>query len=163
MIEKQLKEKEYTNYINEHIMNIRLAYIKYGEILCKKLNISNHQLLLNINKHDQSKYSEKEFDSYRQYFYPCSNETKNEELFNKAWEHHYKENPHHPEYWIDDDSNTINDMPNIYITEMLLDWEAMSMKFNNNTYDYYMKNKDSKPFTIKTKKIIDSVIDIFKE
>lgn len=163
MIEKQIKEKEYTKYINEHIMNIRLAFTVYGDILCKKLNIPNKQLILNINNHDLSKYSEEEFDGYRQYFYPCSNEIKNEELFNRAWKHHYEENKHHPEFWVDSFTNEITDMPPTYIAEMLLDWEAMSIKFSNNTYDYYKKERNKKPLSDNTKKIIDNIIDIFKE
>ena len=42
--------------------------------------------------------------------------------------------------------------------EMILDWEAMSMKFGGNTYDYYIKNRDTKSFTEKDKKILDIVL-----
>ena len=38
--------------------------------------------------------------------------------------------------------NNIKDMPNIYIAEMLCDWEAMSIKFNDSTYEYYKKERD---------------------
>lgn len=163
MEEKKLKEKEYLNYINGHIMNIRTAYIKYSEKLCKALNISERELMCNVTIHDQSKYFEEEFEGYRQYFYPCSNEKKDEKIFNDAWEHHYNINKHHPEFWVNEYTNEPEDMPIIYIAEMLLDWEAMSMKFGDNTYEYYMKNRDKKPFSDNTKKIIDSVIDIFKK
>lgn len=162
-MEKDLKEKEYLTYIHEHISNVKIASIKYGPQLCELLNVSHIQLMMNITNHDQSKYSPEEFDGYRQYFYTCSNEEKNKELFDQAWIYHQNHNPHHPEYWIDrSEDGTIKDMPPLYIAEMLLDWEAMSMKFNNTTYDYYMKNKDKKPFSENTKKFIDKVIHIFK-
>lgn len=163
MKEKEIKEKEYLEYINEHIRNVRIACTKYGERLAKTLNISERELNAIAARHDESKYYEEEFEGYRQWFFPCSNETKDKKLFDKAWEHHYTVNKHHPEFWMDTYNNEPEDMPPIYIAEMLLDWEAMSMKFNNNTYDYYMKEKDKKPFSENTKKILDEVIDIFKK
>lgn len=149
--ELERKEKEYIKYIEEHIANVKIAHQKYGNKLCKILNIAPIILSYKINEHDKSKYSEEEFNGYRQWFYPCSFEHRNEELFNKAWEHHYMYNQHHPEYW-----NI--DMPPIAIAEMILDWEAMSMKFGGNTYDYYIKNRDTKSFTEKDKKILDIVL-----
>lgn len=158
--EKQLKEKEYLAYINEHIANVRLAYEKYGKQLCEVLNISQYELLSNINKHDQSKYLEIEFNGYRQYFYPCSDETKDKTLFDLAWIHHQNHNPHHPEYWIDRSSSKykIMDMPLVYIAEMLLDWQAMKIKFGGNNYEYYIENRDTKPFSDNTKAILDKVV-----
>lgn len=162
MSEKELKESNYRNYINNHISNVKIAFIKYGKILAKEFNINYNTLSDHINNHDHTKYSEEEFEGYRQYFHPCSDETPNKELFDLAWRHHYKNSPHHPEYWVDEDNNIIIDMEPIYIAEMLLDWEAMSMYFNNNTYDYYMKEKDNKPLSENTKKFIEKVINIFK-
>lgn len=159
--EQILKEREYHKYIHEHILNVSRAYNKYADILCKKLNISKYSLGIMIYNHDRSKYSEEEFSGYRQWFFPCSDETKNKEWFDQAWEHHYKNNSHHPEYWINS-FGEIENMPPINIAEMLLDWEAMSMKFGGTTYEYYMKERDNKPFSEFTKKTIDSVIDIFK-
>lgn len=156
--ELSIKENEYLNYINDHISNVRLAYEKYGEILCKLLNIKNYSLLNNVRHHDESKYTSAEFEGYRQYFYTCSDETKNEESFNYAWIHHQNYNAHHPEYWVDRSTNEIKDMPPLYIAEMLLDWEAMSMAFGGNTYDYYIKNRDKKPLSENTKNILDSVV-----
>lgn len=161
MIERDVKEQEYLEYINEHISNIKLAHKKYGEELCNLLKINKLELAVNIAIHDASKYSLEEFDAYRLYFYPCSDEEKDKELFNKAWKHHYTINKHHPEYWVDGDN--IKDMPNLYIAEMLLDWEAMSMKFGSNTYEYYKKERDIKPFSDTTKKTIDQIINIFKK
>ena len=159
--EKQIKEQEYTNYINQHVLNVSVAYNKFSDILCRKLDISPYKLGIQVFNHDKSKYSDEEFDGYRQWFYPCTTEVRNKELFDKAWEHHYKNNSHHPEYYLDADGDPL-DMEIIDIAEMLLDWEAMSMKFGGSTYDYYMKNRDNKPLSEYTKGVIDNVIDIFK-
>lgn len=156
--EKELKEKEYLSYINEHISNVQLSFEKYGEQLCKILNIKYYDLLNNVRHHDESKYTDIEFEGYRQYFYPCSDEEKNKDMFDLAWIHHQNHNPHHPEYWIDRSENNIKDMPPIYIAEMLLDWEAMRIKFGGTTYEYYIKNRDKKRLSENTKKIIDYVI-----
>ena len=146
------KEKEYMAYIDEHISNVQNAYLKYGETLCKLLNISPFDLFEKVAIHDQSKYSEEEFDAYRNYFYPCTDEKRNKEEFDIAWKHHYENNPHHPEYWKG------KDMCNIAIAEMLLDWEAMSVKFHGNTYDYYLKERDNKGFSDNTKHILDKIV-----
>ena len=150
------KEIEYRQYISNHIHNIRLAFEKYKFKLCSALNISINSLEENINRHDQSKYSDEEFDGYRQWFYPYDHEEKNKKQFDASWEHHYKNNPHHPEYWIRD--GYIEDMTSIYIAEMLLDWESMSMYFGNDIREYYRAERDKKPLSENTKKIIDSVI-----
>lgn len=163
MNELFLKENEYIAYIKEHVDNVHTAFLKYGINMCKRLFITPGTLYVRVIKHDDSKYSEFEFDAYRQYFYPCSDEDPNEEIFNNGWKHHYTINDHHPEYWVDEVTGDINDMPVECIAEMLLDWESMSMKFGGNTYDYYMKERDIKPFSENTKNIIDDLISIFKE
>ena len=161
-MERELKEKEYLAYINEHIANVKTAYYNYRFQLCSNLVISAVDLYNNILVHDDTKYSEEEFEGYRQWFYPCSDEEKNKELFDKAWEHHYLNNPHHPEYWCDRETNEPTDMPDIYIAEMLLDWAGMGIKFGDTAYEYYMKTRDTKPLSENTKKKIDRIIKIFK-
>ena len=79
---------------------------------------------------------------------------------------HRFHNKHHPEYWTYVDEYykpVVLDMPPIYIAEMLLDHQAMGYKFGDNAYNYYQKTKDKKPYSDKTKKIIESVIDIFNK
>lgn len=160
MSELENKEYEYTQYILDHIANVKSAFYKYGDRLCQELNINKMELEKNIYEHDMSKFSSEEFDAYRNYFYPYSNEEKDEDAFELAWEHHYKNNKHHPQYWCN--NGKIEDMPNIYIAEMLCDWQAMKMKFGGSNYDYYMEERDKKPFSEKTKNTLDRVINIFK-
>ena len=90
-----------------------------------------------IKNHDNSKWSNDEFDAYRRHFHSVSDKEKedSEEDFKKALNHHYMVNDHHPEYW----KNT--DMPNIAIAELICDWEAMGRKFGGNPLEYFEKNK----------------------
>ena len=89
--------------------------------------------------------------------------------FSEAWLHHKGHNPHHPEYWIDRETNEPKDMPDIYIAEMLLDWAGMGIKFGDTAYEYYMKERDNKPLSENTKKKIVEIkspyisFEIFKE
>ena len=165
---KQESANEYKKYIDEHITNIKKAFNEYAPILCgllviydgnytSKEDVHNdpdindviNQLYMQLTKqvqhHDSSKYNIEEFDLYRHKFYKADGE---EELsdyeFNKAWLHHIHNNPHHPEYYIYTDYDNhyetmVYEMPNRYIAEMILDWIAMSYKFNDKVYNYWKK------------------------
>ena len=109
-------------------------------------------------KHDASKYSVEEFEGYRQYFYPIDDMEKNIDVFNDAWKHHYSNNRHHWEYWLSANladrilrdgkvhrkdirsDEDVFDMHLISLIEMVLDWIAMGIKFNNPPRDFYNKN-----------------------
>lgn len=138
------KESEYRNYIYEHQLNVKAAwsimlskcsefFIEYPELVAEVSEL--------VEKHDNSKFSELEFDGYRKYFYPTQYENKEDakDEFDKAWIHHYTVNKHHWDHW----KNEPKKMPDKYIIEMILDWIAMGMKFNNSAIDYYEKNKDN--------------------
>lgn len=158
------RAKQYNNYIGEHISNIKTCFKAYQEKLCAVLNIDKDKLKDLIDKHDVSKYGEPEFVTYLQYFFPKEGESKNKDLFDIGWLYHQNSNPHHPEFWIlrDDMGTTILDMPDLFIAEMLLDWAAMGIKFNDTAYVYYQKNGNKKPFSDNTKAKVESCIDIFK-
>lgn len=151
-------------YIRQHRNNIKEAFKKYGYKICKYLNIDYFKLKEIIGKHDLSKYTDIEYESYRQYFYPNENEIPNRDKMNIGWLHHQNHNKHHPEYWYlrNDKEIIVLDMDNYSIAEMLLDWEAMSMYQNSNTYEWYLKNKDNILFSEKTKEKVDDLINIFK-
>lgn len=122
------KEKEYRDYISEHISNVRKAY---DELFAKQefpiltSSVSDDILVsitpeemkeaitnveIDIDAHDKSKYSTIEFNPYRRKFHPTEEEQermKNDihykdkvmNDFKTAWEHHYTHNNHHPQYW----------------------------------------------------------------
>ena len=151
------KEHEYDSYIKEHINNVKKSFNYRVYAIKNALQLSNDEIMElknKIMKHDESKYSEEEFEPYRQWFHPEPGEEKNKELFDKAWEHHYTVNDHHPEYWKG------KDMSKVAIAEMICDWEAMSHKFGGNPLEYFEKEryKKKKVMSEKTFEIVDNAL-----
>lgn len=166
--EKKAQAKNYKRYVDEHIENVNKAFSEFGPALCKALSIDLGRLKEMIEIHDQSKYSEEEFEGYRKYFYPThleDSEDLNKYAFDLAWNHHVKNNPHHPEFWVRQDEDTgeliPEDMPNTFIAEMLLDWQAMGYKFGDNAYQYWNSDKCKKFLSPATREKVESVISIF--
>lgn len=177
--ERNKKELEYLNYINEHISYVKKAYELYMLPLLDKTSIStlvsDKELKDAINTvgsrlkdHDASKFSDSEFDGYRAKYYPTTREQagdeslKNDidERYEECWKHHYENNPHHPEHWLDHENNICKDMTLDAIIEMLCDWEAMSLKFNTSTVDWYTNNANDEKrcFSAKTKSIVEDLL-----
>ena len=78
------------------------------------------------------------------------------ENFEKAWEHHYKNNPHHPKYWIKDDG-TILDMEIRYIIEMLCDW----LSFGEDIRVWYQTaDQEKSEMSSKTKAIVEELMEL---
>lgn len=168
--EKKAQAKNYKRYVDEHIENVNKAFSEFGPALCKALYIDLGRLKEMIEIHDQSKYSEEEFEGYRKYFYPThleDSESLNKYAFDLAWDHHVKNNPHHPEFWVRQDEDTgeliPEDMPNTFIAEMLLDWQAMGYKFGDNAYQYWNSDKCKKFLSPVTREKVESVISIFNK
>lgn len=122
-------------------MNIKPYYDYFKYVIEHKKNIFKtawkRKLYLHAIFHDMSKFSPQEFIPYAKFFYIDKEKYKAE--FDKAWEHHYKNNPHHWNYWLDDNGNPTL-IPNEYLEQMIVDWEAMSLKFGGNAQEYYLKN-----------------------
>ena len=151
------KKEEYRMYIHTHQSNVIKAADLYGSQICNYLNIDKRLLTHQRARiHDMSKFSENEFDGYRQYFYPNDGETKNKELFDKAWECHYKRNDHHWEFWVIDGKPT--EMSKIALAEMICDWIAMSMVFGNTALSYYEENKEKINLAPETRLRLEAVL-----
>ena len=160
------EDSQYIHYIFEHRLNVEKAFDKYAMLIMMELGIEEseyHRLRKQISSHDLSKYGEEEFDGYRQYFYPVNDETQDEEAFNQAWKHHYKANPHHWEYWVDEETGKASPMTMKYLLEMICDWIAMSVKFGGNPREYYNTNKDKINLHPSTRKLLEGTLRrIFK-
>lgn len=177
--ERNMKEKEYLDYIEEHIFLVNKCYGMYMLPLLKANNIStliSDEELKNaitevgkyIKTHDASKFSDSEFDGYREKYYPTTRELNGdlsyksnlEERYQECWKHHYETNAHHPEHWLNHEDNTCNDMILEAIVEMICDWEAMSLKFGTSTLKWYENDaKDEKRcFSPKTKEIVEDLL-----
>jgi hypothetical protein len=110
-----------------------------------------------IKEHDESKFSEEEFVPYARFWYDDSEHYDYDPEYELAWEHHYMNNEHHPEYWDGED------MPYIYILEMLCDWGSFSIakKDFKELSDYYYneaKEDDEKNLSEATQEIIEDVL-----
>ena len=142
------KTKEYIAYIEEHYTNVLLAFCEF-----KEKSGFHEDFLLQLEKevlsHDYSKLSEEEFVQYRKTFFPTKYEEElanksygisakllNEINFNKAWNHHKENNPHHWQNW-----GQMEYCWNIHASHMIIDWMAMSYKFGGTALEYYEKVK----------------------
>ena len=162
------KELEYKIYILTHTTNIKKAFILHKDLIKDKLELTDEDMeYLNklVVKHDTSKYSLEEFNPYRRHFYPTASESSMsqqvkdtfEEQFNIAWEHHYKNNEHHWEHWGEED------IPNVYIAEMMLDWIAMGMYNGNYAWQYYNDHRDDIHVTDNARIKIETFLNALRE
>lgn len=138
------KTAEYKLYIDTHRKNVAKAWVeiqeKCGSII--KSKISAIQIAIideNIKNHDLSKYEEAEFEAYRKWFHYVDESERDKAAFDKAWEHHYENNLHHPNSW--KKHGNMDLMPYYFVVEMVADWQAMGYVFGNNAKEYYEKNK----------------------
>lgn len=144
----------FTNDLHKH--KVLLRAILY--------NLAN-QLKERADKHDDSKYSKEEkdvfesideikredFDSYEQY-YNCT-----KPLLQKALDHHYANNRHHPEHF----EKGVNDMNLLDVLEMIVDWESSaSCRGTKLDVDYSFKRFKIEP---QLQKIINNTLKILKE
>lgn len=130
---------DYLKYLLEHKKNVFIECWKEG-------------LYLHAFTHDLSKFLLCEFIPYARYFYIDKKKYKDD--FEKAWEHHQLNNPHHWDFWQYDlhgyyngmctlkDSilNEPEEMEYKYIKQMICDWKGMSRKFGGSAQQYYLDN-----------------------
>ena len=152
-------QEEYRNYIEEHKDRVKqFAEWLRGQLpeIFDGIDFDDFNEL--IQEHDDSKYSEEEFEAYAQHFYGPNKNNKNDLEFEEAWKHHWMNNEHHPEFWLGED------MPYIYILEMLCDWGSFSIAsgdFKELSEFYYTKAKDDeeKNLSENTKVIIEEILE----
>lgn len=167
-------ENLYKEYINEHRLNVQKAWnVMKNNSECRNLItkvISNTNLDTTIKlvddliiHHDESKYEPEEFYAYRANFFPISPEEKNlnKEEFDKAWKHHYTHNMHHWNWWYE--SGNLDNMPMIYVIEMICDWEAMGYKFGNTSKEWFEKNKSEIYLGYKQEEFAEELMNILSK
>ena len=113
-----------------------------------------------IEEHDDSKFSEEEFEPYAKKWHGEGKNNKDyyDPAYEEAWTHHWMNNEHHPDHWYGED------MPYVYILEMICDWGSFSIEkkdFNELIDFYYGKAKDDpeKNLSDGTKEIIEDILD----
>lgn len=141
-----------------HIKNVR----ENAELLADRLLASGEDeefcisLLANVASHDRSKLYGIEKDWLHDRFKE-SNPTE----FMMAFHQHVTTNRHHPQFW-----GGIEDMPRIYVAEMVCDWKARSGEQGGDLREY-IKNVAAKRFGIslqgKCYKWIKHFVDLLLE
>lgn len=131
MIEKnKLPLAEWSEKYNVELVALNSYYdalmmhVRYVQQIGKEFGVP--EKLLNV--HDQSKFTKYEFPHYADRFHGLKNHNRK---FIKALNHHYRNNAHHAQYWIDKDG-TMQTMPVVYVWEMVTDWHAASLQYNGN-------------------------------
>ena len=148
--EQKIQEKNYKAYIDNHKKNVvetweELKNLKIiHDFILKTSNDPNIDKKLNERalNHDNSKFSEEEWEPYRKRFFFVNINEKNSgnEEFQKAWSHHKENNSHHNQYW--EDTNQVDKMPFIDVVEMCCDWISMSKARGGNALEWYHSQKN---------------------
>ncbi len=113
--------------LQRHINNVRVNTVLIGnKLIEKKEEELGVQLIANGEIHDNSKFYGIEWA----YLHVDIKEN-NLEKFLLAAEQHVQVNPHHPEYW-----HGIDQMPRVYVAEMVTDWASRSSEFGNDLRDW---------------------------
>ena len=155
-------QEEYRKYIEEHKGRVSQFADWLKENLSELFDeVDSDAFDEIIKEHDESKYSEEEFEPYAQKFYKQDEYGKPLEYipgWDEAWKHHWAHNEHHPEFWLGED------MPYIYILEMLCDWGSFSIASGNMkelSDFYYNKARDDeeKNLSDNTKIIIEEILE----
>lgn len=149
---------------------LNLWSIKYNvsvEILTSQyLSICDHiQLVHNygtkfgvekrlLEIHDLSKFGKHEFPFYAKKFHGLDENNE----FKKAVNHHYANNPHHPQFW--KRNGIIEIMPNKYILEMVADWHAASQQYSgkDSIQDWLDKNYKSIEIHARSRIYLDHIL-----
>lgn len=137
------KDEEYRNDILKHKEDVKKAFDIIFDEINKYINLSYSDIKIlkkNLEIHDDSSFDELGFNGNRQWFFPNLNEDKNREIMMEAWNHHISVNKHHWEYYVNNDD--VEEIPDIYLVELLCDWVAFSMKYQVITpLEHYMNIK----------------------
>lgn len=158
---------EYNQYLKEHKENVRLGTEWMLENL-KSVDMPEYEvksLLVDVECHDMSKYSEAEYDAYDRYFYG----TPDEDKFQLAWLYHQHVNPHHWQYWtlVSDDYDvgdprkiTALRMPFVYVVEMIADWWSFSWAKHDlgEIFKWYDNHKDGIVLHDETRRQVEAIL-----
>lgn len=148
-------QEEYKKYVLEHKERVQQFADWLKENLPELFDEIDIELFNDmIREHDESKFEDEEFEPYAQHFYGSKD---NDFEYSEAWKHHWTHNEHHPEFWLGED------MPYIYILEMLCDWGSFSVEkgdFHELINYYYNQAKDDeeKNLSESTKEIIEDIL-----
>lgn len=173
------KEKEYTEYLTNHIANVKKAYkvyflplLKRDDLVLKTISVEEFKQGIrdaepDIETHDASKWGS-EWDAYRFHFYSTNTEKElldsnpeyareKEQEYQDAWKHHREVNAHHPgEYWQDPETGEYKDMSISSIVQAICDWAS----FDDDIITWYENDADEEKsmMSVRTKEIFEDIL-----
>jgi len=139
--------------LTRHIRNVEDNCLLLGEKLILNGEIDlGHHLIANGFVHDASKFSGIEWE----YLSIIPNKEEETKLKLKmAILNHRKTNPHHIEFW----SNGIENMPDVYLAEMICDIKTRSEEFGTSLMDYIEECASKKWDIEKDSKIYKRILE----
>ena len=152
-------QKEYKEYVEAHKARVEKFAIWFLENCPEVFEGIDGEVFWDlIKEHDESKFSEEEFEPYAQKWFGNGEKTLE---YKEAWKHHWMNNEHHPEFWLGED------MPLIYILEMICDWGSFSIDKGDMTElsDFYYdkaKNDPEKNLSDNTKEAIEEILSVIE-
>lgn len=146
------------------------SYLKY--VLRHKLYVLQHRKefgvgLIRALLHDMSKFSKAEWGPYARNFYELdgskrtSQKTSAErESFKRAWEHHLHFNPHHWDFWSNNQQTA--QIPDKFAREMVLDWVAAGLAISGKRDEkmWYLKNRNKMFMNPITRMFVESLLGV---
>lgn len=160
--------REYDLYLQDHRDSVKKAFEfirdKIPSLISEGQELAlTQQICFN---HDYSKNNEDEYNPYDAYFYGKNRSYQVIQDYEYAWLLHIHRNPHHWQYWIlnhddPDEAETIMDMPENYILEMICDWWSFSWRSENlyEIFDWYDKNGPYMKLSRKTRKSVEFILE----
>ncbi len=125
-----MEKYEKIEAVLNHIQNVQRNCYKLGLKLIKDGRFELGRLLIaNGQIHDNSKFKGIEFDEL---FYGSP-------ILMDVVKHHSSTNPHHAEFW-----GRIQDMPEVYIAEMVCDCTARSGEFGSDVRHWFINEATTK-------------------
>ena len=152
---------QYDEYIKKHRLNVSQAY----DWICNNLpEIIPYDGHVNISVHDESKFSQEEYDAYDEYFYGNDLSYQVQERFNIAWLYHIHNNPHHWQYWILFEDDPVSGKP-FKCLEMICDWWSFSFAKGDlyEIFNWYDDHRGTIQMHPKTKKTVEDILSKIKE
>lgn len=140
--------EEYVEYVDTHIGLVKEAW----EFLKKQKGFPyvSDKVFLKIEdslilNHDNSKFSDDELAPYASKFFPDEGEELSEGAFEEAVQKHYDRNPHHWQFWLDNDGVMVVTprVRHLFLVEMVCDWMAMAKQNGNSVNEWFYKKIDS--------------------
>ena len=161
---------QYDEYLENHKSNVKKAFTWMAKNLPEILDVVHDDLEWQICfGHDASKYKKDEYEAYDAYFYGGNRSYQVMYNFRKAFNIHIHRNPHHWQHWVllhDDDKNeTILDMPDNYIIEMICDWWSFSWTKGdlNEIFTWYEEHKNYIKLSESTRHNVEFILNKMKE